>query len=83
MKNNYQNSLDSFGEATDIIWRKSSFSNLSGNCLEVAEKHGDIDIEGLIHVHDSKYPKGGMLMFTEKEWLAFLEGVHQGEFNLQ
>lgn len=68
--------------SSDIVWRKSTFSNPSGNCLEIAEQSGSIVIEGLIHVRDSKHPKGGTLEFTEKEWAAFLDGVRNGEFDL-
>ena len=69
--------------SSDIVWRKSTYSNPSGNCLEIAEKSGSIVIEGLIHVRDSKHPKGDMLKFTESEWAAFLDGVRQGEFDLR
>lgn len=69
--------------SSGVMWRKSTFSNPSGNCLEVAEKDGSIVIQGLVHVRDSKHPKGGMLQFTKNEWTAFIDGVRQGEFNLQ
>ncbi|MEU8265286.1 DUF397 domain-containing protein [Micromonospora sp. NPDC048999] len=57
-------------------WRKSSTSD-SGGCVEVAYA------EGVIGVRDTKQAGAGpMLTFTEREWLAFLEGAAFGEFTL-
>jgi hypothetical protein len=52
-------------------WRKSSHSNQNG-CVEVA--HGDDQIA----VRDSKDPTGPMLLFTAREWRAFLDGEFDG-----
>lgn len=39
--------------------------------------------DGAIGVRDSKHGGGGpTLIFSPKEWTAFLEGVAQGEFDL-
>jgi len=56
------------------VFRKASFSNPSGNCVEVAE------VEGFIGVRDSKMAKGPVLVFTPSEWTAFVSGVRNGEF---
>jgi uncharacterized protein DUF397 len=58
-----------------LAWRKSSKSNSQG-CVEVAAM-GDA-----ILVRDTKNREAGTLTFTEKEWLAFLEGISEGEFSL-
>jgi hypothetical protein len=55
-------------------WTKSSHSHNNG-CVEVA--HGD----DLVAVRDSKDPSGPVLLFTPKEWRAFLAGVRDGEFD--
>jgi uncharacterized protein DUF397 len=57
-------------------WFKSTFSGVSGNCVEVAFAAGDVA------VRDSKDPAGPALRFTAAEWLAFLAGVRAGEFDL-
>jgi hypothetical protein len=55
-------------------WTKSSHSHNNG-CVEVAQ--GDDEIA----VRDSKDPTGPILLFTPKEWRAFLAGVRDGEFD--
>jgi hypothetical protein len=58
------------------VWRKSTFSNNTGACVEVA---------GLPHgtraVRDSKNPTGAVLSFTATEWSAFTTGIRAGEFD--
>ncbi|MGH3833940.1 MAG: DUF397 domain-containing protein [Pseudonocardiaceae bacterium] len=56
------------------VWRKSQYSSLEGNCLEVA------DLDGSWAVRDSKDPAGPVLMFTATGWVAFTAGVRAGEF---
>jgi uncharacterized protein YbdZ (MbtH family) len=56
-------------------WRKSTFSNSQGECVEV----GDLP-DGARAVRDSKAPDGAVLRFTEAEWTAFTAGVRAGEF---
>lgn len=55
-------------------WFKSSRSN-PGGCVEVCY------IDDGIKVRDSKDPCGPVLTFTNREWLAFLDGVRLNEFD--
>ncbi|WP_326829293.1 DUF397 domain-containing protein [Streptosporangium sp. NBC_01810] len=70
---------DGAGMETNLslfLWRKSSYSNNGGNCVEVAS-----NLPGIIGVRDSKNPAGSVLTFTPGEWSAFLSGVKSGEFD--
>jgi hypothetical protein len=59
------------------VWRKSKASGPYGdNCVEVAF------IDNAIAVRDSKHPQGPVLLFTQGEWDAFVEGAKDGEFDL-
>ncbi len=63
-------------DLTPAVWRKSSYSNNQGACVEVA----DLNAGGRA-VRDSKNPTGPALMFTATEWVAFTAGVRAGEFD--
>jgi len=56
-----------------LEFRKSSFSEGGGDCVEVANVVG-------VAVRDSKDPDGPSLWFSTAEWAAFLLGVLAGEF---
>jgi hypothetical protein len=56
-------------------WRKSSYSNPSGNCVETAQLPA-----GEVAVRNSRFPDGPALVFTRAEWDAFLLGARDGEF---
>ncbi|MGV9270832.1 DUF397 domain-containing protein [Kitasatospora sp. NPDC003701] len=56
-------------------WRKSTFSNGQGGCVEVADGH-----EGVMPVRDSKDPEGPVLVFPSDAWQSFITGVRAGEF---
>jgi len=58
------------------FWFKSSLSYANGNCVEVAYLDG-----GEIGVRNSRDCSGPVLRFTSDEWVAFLGGVRNGEFD--
>jgi hypothetical protein len=62
--------------SSDSHWVKSSLSFSNGNCVEVASMP-----DGQVGVRHSKESGGPVLRFTPGEWLAFLAGVHKGEFD--
>lgn len=57
-------------------WRKSSFSNGTGACVEVAP----LD-DGRIAVRNSNHPEAGVVFFTPAEMDAYIKGVKAGEFD--
>ncbi|MFC8528443.1 DUF397 domain-containing protein [Nocardia sp. NPDC057227] len=62
-------------EPSGLTFRKSTYSQAEGECVEVAEApNGDR------YVRDSKNPDAGTLHFTAGEWTAFKRGVLSGEF---
>lgn len=67
------------GERADQLgaaWRKSTASNPSGQCVEVAAL-----ANGEIAVRNSRHPSGPALVYTRAEISAFLAGVKNGEFD--
>jgi hypothetical protein len=54
-------------------WRKSSYSNPSGDCVETARLPS-----GRVAVRDSTCPGGPVLVFTAAGWAAFLRAVATG-----
>lgn len=58
------------------VWRKSTRSGSSGNCVEVAD-----NLPGIVAVRDSKDPAGPALILTPAQWEAFVSGVKCGDFN--
>ncbi|WP_190823525.1 DUF397 domain-containing protein [Saccharopolyspora pogona] len=50
------------------VWRRSSYSTATGNCVEVAA--GD----GVVAARDSKDPDGPVLVFSRARWAAVLPG---------
>jgi hypothetical protein len=64
-------------DLSSAMWRKSTRSGSTGNCVEVAD-----NLPGVIAVRDSKNPTGPALIFTPSEWTAFTGGVKDGEFDL-
>jgi Domain of unknown function (DUF397) len=48
-----------------LDWRKASYSNGSGDCVEVA------DAASMVLVRDTKDRDGGTLTFTATAWRSF------------
>jgi hypothetical protein len=53
-------------------WRKSSYSQSSSNCVEVA------GLPGTVAVRDTKDPHGLALAFSQRDWRAFTHRVKTG-----
>ncbi|MFB9891029.1 DUF397 domain-containing protein [Planobispora takensis] len=59
-----------------VVWRKSRFSNPSGNCVELAQLPC-----GGVAVRNSRDPEGPALVYAHGEIDAFIRGVKSGEFD--
>ena len=65
--------------ATELVgasWRKSSYSNSQGNCVEFAALP-----DGSVAVRNSRDPRGPALVYTRAEIAALLAGAKDGEFD--
>lgn len=63
-----------FGQ--DVRWRKSTASNPSGNCVELAAVDG-----GMVAVRNSRHPSGPVLVYSRAEIGAFVRAAQRGEFD--
>jgi hypothetical protein len=59
-----------------VTWRKSTASNPSGDCVELAALDG-----GAVALRNSREPDGTALIYTPAEIAAFLVGAKAGEFD--
>jgi Domain of unknown function (DUF397) len=57
-------------------WRKSTASNPSGNCVELAELAG-----GQIAMRNSRFPAGPVLVGSRAAMAAFLLAARNGELD--
>jgi hypothetical protein len=58
-----------------LQWRKAKASESNG-CVEVAPLPN-----GGVAVRDSKNERGPVLSFSRHEWVSFLDGMANGEFD--
>jgi uncharacterized protein DUF397 len=61
----------------EVDFVKSTHSDAYSNCVEVGEANA------VAYVRDSKDPEGLVLRFNREEWIAFIAGVKDGEFDLE
>jgi hypothetical protein len=57
-------------------WRKSTHSNPSGNCVELAQLPA-----GQVAVRNSRHPRGPALICAPDEITAFIQGAKDGQFD--
>lgn len=57
-------------DMTSVTWRKSTRSNGSGDCIEVAA-----DLAGKVGLRDSKDPAGPILAFSPTAWATFIRAT--------
>ncbi|MDH6108694.1 hypothetical protein P3T36_002385 [Kitasatospora sp. MAP12-15] len=62
-------------DMSSVKWRKSTYSQQGGACVEVAD-----GLPGVTPVRDSKDPSGPALVFPASAFAAFVAAVKAGEF---
>lgn len=62
-------------EIEGVTWVKSTRSNPSGDCVELA------DLGDGAALRHSRHPEGPALIYTQREIAAFIQGVKDGEFD--
>ncbi|MDN3296812.1 DUF397 domain-containing protein [Streptomyces ficellus] len=64
------------GALNAVTWTKSSHSNATGNCVELAALP-----DGNVAVRNSRDPQGPALIYTRDEIAAFVAGARDGDFD--
>lgn len=62
-------------DSTPVAWRKSTYSNGQGDCVEIGT--GNLDI---VPVRDSKDPEGPTLAFPAAAFASFVAAIKAGQF---
>ncbi|MFI6284707.1 DUF397 domain-containing protein [Streptomyces sp. NPDC051018] len=62
--------------ALAVTWIKSSHSNATGNCVEMAGLP-----DGSVAIRNSRDPHGPALIYTRDEMAAFVAGARSGDFD--
>ena len=62
-------------DAARVMWRTSSYSGGSGNCVEVAVAR----MESGVGIRDSKAPDGPVLAVAHQAWREFEARVKNGD----
>ena len=61
---------------SEVSWRKSTYSNPSGNCVEIAR------VDGIgMALRNSRDPLGPVLTYTPAEMAAFVHAIKAGELD--
>lgn len=72
-------------DLSNAQWRKSTFSNNGGDCVELAEVsapgHSKARNGHVIAMRDSKNPEGPALVYSRSEIRALVLGAKAGEFD--
>ena len=64
------------GQLGPVAWLKSSYSNPSGNCVEIAWLP-----DGQFALRNSRFPEGPALIYTRDEIAALIDGARGGDFD--
>jgi hypothetical protein len=58
----------------DLLWHVAKLCN-AGNCVQIATNGVEY------FIGDSKSPAKPVLSYSRSEWITFVEGVKQGDFD--
>lgn len=63
-------------EVPGAAWRKSSYSNPSGNCVEMTRL-----TDGRVAIRNSRFPDGSALIYSSEEFRAFVAETKAGRLD--
>jgi hypothetical protein len=75
MKEQIHNGMPA-AEVPGARWRKSSHSNPSGNCVEMARL-----VDGRVAVRNSRFPEGVALIYSAADFQAFVQEAKTGQLD--